>query len=115
MFGVLFLLLALCATLLPLIKPVRDIMPFKVIPLLWFIGSALLLTLAFMCLLCGTTISMLSGLSLAIRDMARNSFHEPLPTIESAQRQQPSTLTIEKLPRDVIDTSTPQHLLPTSA
>ena len=103
MFGVLFALLALCAIALPLIKPIREIMPFTVIPLVWFIGGGLLLTLGFMCMLCGATVSMLSGLALAIRDMARNSFHED-PPLEVAQRSQTTTLTIEEVPSP--------HLLP---
>jgi hypothetical protein len=103
MFGVLFALLALCAIALPLIKPIREIMPFAVIPLVWFIGGALLLTLGFMCMLCGATVSMLSGLALAIRDMARNSFHEE-PPIEVVQRRETSTLTIQQVPS--------AHLLP---
>ncbi len=76
LFGVLFVLLALCATLLPIIKPVREIMPFKVIPLLWFIGGGILLAIGFTCMLCGATVSMFSGIALAVRDIARNSFEE---------------------------------------
>ena len=31
---------------------------------------------AFACMLCGATVSMMSGLALAVRDMSRNSFAE---------------------------------------
>jgi hypothetical protein len=101
MFGVLFVLLAVCASLLP-VKPIREIMPFKVIPLIWFIGGALLLTLGFACMLCGATVSMLSGLALAVRDMARNSFHEE-PPIETAEFNRSACVTIEQVGDELID------------
>jgi hypothetical protein len=109
LFGVLFVLLALCATLLPIIKPIRAIMPFKVIPLVWFIGGGVLLALGFTCLLCGATVSMFSGLALAVRDIARNSFQE-----EPDQSPDESpTISISRVDSDLIENSSEsQQLLP---
>jgi hypothetical protein len=44
--------------------------------LAWFVSGAVLLAMAFACMLCGASVSMMSGLALAVRDMARNSFAE---------------------------------------
>jgi hypothetical protein len=77
MVGVFLLLVAICLVAVPLIPWLKEILPLAQWPLAWFAGSALLLAMAFACLLCGATVSMMSGLALAVRDMARNSFAEP--------------------------------------
>jgi hypothetical protein len=77
--GFIALLAALVTTLVPLFEPVREWLPFTIIPLLWFIGSGLLMVIAFLCLFLGASIALLSELALALRDMARNSFRTDLP------------------------------------
>jgi len=76
MVGVFLLLVALCLVVVPLIPWTREIMPLQKWPLAWFVGGAVMMVMAFGCMLCGATVSMMSGLALAIRDMARNSFAE---------------------------------------
>jgi hypothetical protein len=76
MVGVFLVLVALCLVAVPLIPWVREIMPLQRWPIAWFVGGVLLLVMAFGCMLCGATVSMMSGLALAVRDMARNSFSE---------------------------------------
>ena len=72
--GVFLLLVALCLVAVPLIPWLKDVTPLAKWPLAWFGAGALLMLMAFGCMLCGATVSMMSGLALAVRDMARNSF-----------------------------------------
>lgn len=100
MVGVFLLLVALCLVAVPLIPWLKGIIPLGQWPLAWFAAGALLMLMAFGCMLCGATVSMMSGLALAVRDMARNSFSEPQPMamsrisvrelIESEVKQLPS-------------------------
>ena len=60
-------------------------MPLEEWPIVWFVSGAVLLVMAFGCILCGATVSMMSGLALAVRDMARNSFAEE-PDVKSISR-----------------------------
>ncbi|HEV8606669.1 MAG TPA: hypothetical protein VGQ99_14940 [Tepidisphaeraceae bacterium] len=114
MVGVFTVLLALCATLLPVIKPVREIMPFRVIPLLWFIGGAMLLAMGFACMLCGATVSMMSGLALAVRDMARNSFEED-PPLAPQGAEAPRRMSISQVREDdLIDCPAEARQLPSA-
>jgi hypothetical protein len=76
MVGVFWMLVALCLVAVPLIPWVREIMPLEEWPIGWFVSGAVLMVMAFGCMLCGATVSMMSGLALAVRDMARNSFSE---------------------------------------
>jgi hypothetical protein len=82
MVGVFLVLVAGCLVAVPLIPWVREIMPLEEWPIVWFVSAAVLLVMVFGCMLCGATVSMMSGLALAVRDMARNSFAEP----ENAER-----------------------------
>jgi hypothetical protein len=105
MVGVFLLLVALCLVAVPLIPWLKEILPLAKWPLAWFIAGALVMVMAFGCMLCGATVSMMSGLALAVRDMARNSFsEEPATTvpnisvsrlIESEVRQLPAIANIE--------------------
>jgi len=85
MLGVFLLLVAICLVAVPLIPWLKEILPLARWPVAWFAGAAVLLAMAFACMLCGTTVSMMSGLALAIRDMARNSFAEE-PDVKSISR-----------------------------
>ena len=76
MVGVFLLLVALCLVAVPLVPWVREVAPLKEWPIVWFVGGAVALAMGFGCMLCGATVSMMSGLALAVRDMARNSFSE---------------------------------------
>jgi len=80
MVGVFLLLVAICLVAVPLIPWLKEILPLAQWPVAWFAGSAVILAMAFACMLCGATVSMMSGLALALRDMARNSFAEQLDT-----------------------------------
>ena len=74
MVGVFLLLVALCLVAVPLIPWLKGVLPLAKWPLAWFAAGAMLMLMAFGCMLCGATVSMMSGLALAVRDMARNSF-----------------------------------------
>ena len=76
MAGVFLLLVAMCLVAVPLVPWLKEVLPLAQWPVAWFAASAVLLAIAFGCMLCGATVSMMSGLALAIRDMARNSFAE---------------------------------------
>ena len=104
MVGVFLLLVALCLVAVPLIPWMKLILPLSRWPIAWFAGSAMLMLMAFGCMLCGATVSMMSGLALAVRDMARNSFSEETAAvsklsvtqlIESEVRQLPAIASIE--------------------
>jgi hypothetical protein len=76
MVGVFLLLVAACVVGVPLVPWLGEVMPLAQWPIAWFGAGALLMMMAFGCMLCGATVSMMSGLALAVRDMARNSFSE---------------------------------------
>jgi len=105
MVGVFLLLVALCLVAVPLIPWMKDVLPLAKWPIAWFIAGALVMVMAFGCMLCGATVSMMSGLALAVRDMARNSFSEEAATtvpnvsvsrlLESEVRQLPAIANIE--------------------
>jgi len=85
MVGVFLVLVAGCLVAVPLIPWLRMVMPLEEWPIVWFVSGAVLLVMAFGCILCGATVSMMSGLALAVRDMARNSFAEE-PDVKSISR-----------------------------
>ncbi|HEV8293541.1 MAG TPA: hypothetical protein VGP94_16510 [Tepidisphaeraceae bacterium] len=85
MVGVFLVLVAACLVAVPLIPWLRVTLPLEEWPIAWFVSGAVLLVMAFGCMLCGASVSMMSGLALAVRDMARNSFAEE-PDVKSISR-----------------------------
>lgn len=98
MVGVFLLLVALCLVAVPLIPWLKAVMPMARWPIAWFIGGALMMLMAFGCMLCGATVSMMSGLALALRDMARNSFSEDTDSRSSVSVTRLIDTEVRKLP-----------------
>ncbi len=67
---------ALAVALIVLIKPLHRHVPFPInTPALWLAAAGLVAAVGLLAVLCGVMISMTSGLTLALRDIARNTFH----------------------------------------
>jgi len=103
MVGVFLMLVALCLVAAPLIPWVREIMPLEEWPLAWFVGGAVLGAMAFACMLCGATVSMMSGLALAVRDMARNSFGEEAGVLMVDKKELAGLRIVQGEGRELVD------------
>jgi len=96
--GVFLVLVALCLVAVPLVPWVREIAPLKEWPIVWFVGGAVVLAMGFGCMLCGATVSMMSGLALAVRDMARNSFSEEASSVSKIDVRELISADVRQLP-----------------
>lgn len=75
----------LALILIALADPVRQRLALPAEPVLFLTAAAVLTALGVLCLVCGVLISMTSGLVVAVRDIAQNTFHVAAqPTAESA-------------------------------
>jgi hypothetical protein len=73
--GGLVMLSGVALILIVLIDPLRELLNFPVQPALWMTVATIILVVGMLCVCCGVMVSMMSGLVIAIRDIAQNTFH----------------------------------------
>ena len=73
--GSLAVLSAIVVTLFVVVEPLRRHAPVPVRPVLWLTAAGVVAFMGLLCVLCGVMVATMSGLVVAVRDIAQNSFH----------------------------------------
>ena len=69
------ILIGIGLILLACFEPIRQRLVLPAHPVLYLTAAAVLTTVGLLCVICGVLVSMTSGLVVAVRDIAQNTFH----------------------------------------
>ena len=109
--GGLAILAGIALILIALVDPIRQWLAIPRHPVLFLIAAGVLSVLGVLCVVCGVMISMTSGLVVAVRDIAQNTFHVAARSSPADMRRRPPCAALSPaparglwvLPADVLD------------